>query len=208
VVAAVVTIGALALFEHPVEAYLTGGIGAAGAGDLLMLLLNPAVSALGFLLFEERRMLRDHAVEIVTALVPAALLALLSAAAAAGALRLSREYALAVIPRSVTTPIAIPIAETLGANPGITAALVVITGLLGAIFGPALLDRLGFTSPVIRGVAIGASSHGIGAAALVATDPPAAAISGIAFALMATISAAAVSIVPICQALIRLAGGP
>ncbi|ARA93251.1 hypothetical protein AWN76_008810 [Rhodothermaceae bacterium RA] len=204
---ALVTLGALRLADAPLPAYRTGDLLHPGAGDLLMALLDPAVAALGVLLYRQRALLRACAAPLLGTLAVAAPLALATAALGAGLLGLSADYARAVIPRSVTTPIAIPIAEMLGAHPGITAAIVVLTGVLGAVFGPPVLDALGVRGPVARGLAIGASAHGIGTAALVAEDPPAAAVSGVAFALMAALSALAVGLPPVRDLLLAWATG-
>jgi putative effector of murein hydrolase/putative effector of murein hydrolase LrgA (UPF0299 family) len=177
----------------PFHDYIRHDPAAPGAGDLLMALLDPAVVALGFLLFSRRSLLRAHATEILFTVGAASLLALLSSALMARWLELSSDYALAVIPRSVTAPIAMPIAELLGADPGVTAALVVSTGVLGAVFGRPVLRALGFHDSVVQGVAVGASAHGIGTAALVADDARAAAVAGVSFALMGAFSTVAVA---------------
>ena len=171
-----------------------------------MWLLDPAVIALGFLLYEKYALLWAYTREMALALIPASVLSLFSSALGARLLHISREYALSLLPRSVTTPVAIPIAELLGANPGLTAALVVITGVLGAVFGIPVLDALKIDAPAARGIAIGASSHGIGTAALITEDPAAAAFSGVAFALMAAFSTAAVSIPSVHDALLAILG--
>ena len=178
------------------------------AGGLLMAFLAPAVVALGVLLYRKRALLQAYGVEVVLTLMAAAPLSLFSSALLARLLEIGTAPALATLPRSVTTPVAIPIAELLAANPGITAALVIITGVLGAVFGRPLLDALGVHQPVARGLAVGASAHGIGTAALVEREPSAAAISGIAFALMAAFSALAVSLPVVYDALHYLVGLP
>ena len=173
-----------------------------------MAFLAPAVVALGVLLYRKRALLRAYGVEVTLTLTAAAPLALFSSALLARLFGIGTALALATLPRSVTTPVAIPIAELLEANPGITAALVIITGVLGAVFGRPLLDTMGVRQPVARGLAVGASAHGIGTAALVEREPSAAAISGIAFALMAAFSALAVSIPAVYDALRYLVGLP
>ncbi len=204
VLSAVLAAATIEATGYSYASYLRPDVNAYGPGNLLMALLNPAVIALGFLLYRERMLLIRFAREILVSIGVAALLSLFTATFAARLLAVSTPYALAVIPRSVTTPIAIPIAEIFGANPGITAAFVVLTGVLGAIFGQMLLDFISKENPVVRGAAMGAASHGIGTAALVSTEPASAAVSGVAFALMGAISSLAVSIPPVFEALIRI----
>jgi putative effector of murein hydrolase len=73
---------------------------------------------------------------------------------------------LMVLPRMVTAPLAIPIAGLLGANVGLAATIVAVTGLLGASLGAPLLNMLGVRDPVARGLAVGTSAHGLGTAAM------------------------------------------
>jgi putative effector of murein hydrolase len=79
-------------------------------------------------------------------------------------------------------------AETLGASAGITAMLVILTGVLGAILSPLLSRTFRFEHASVIGIATGCSSHGIGTAALAPRSSTGAAFSGIAFALMAIFS--------------------
>jgi putative effector of murein hydrolase len=96
---------------------------------------------------------------------------------------LDRMLVLAVAPKSVSTPVAIEIARILGANVSITAVLVVTTGMVGAMIGPRLLTVLGVSDPVARGVAIGATSHATGTAAILQEGETQGAMSAIAMAL-------------------------
>jgi putative effector of murein hydrolase len=119
---------------------------------------------------------------------------------------LSVAYARALVPRSVTTPIALSIARLIDGDPSLTAVLVIVSGVVGALAARPLLERLGFDSPIALGVATGAASHGIGTAALLREAPRAAALSGIAFALTASISVALVSLPPVRGLLLLLTG--
>lgn len=76
------------------------------------------------------------------------------------------DLARALVPRSITVALALPIAAQLGAPAPIVAAGVCLTGLLGANFAQALLNRFGFSDPIARGLATAGSAHGLGTAAL------------------------------------------
>ena len=100
--------------------------------------------------------------------------------------------------KSATVPIAVEIAEIVHGNPMLTAALVVITGMMGASFGPWLMDRLGITNPITRGLALGTISHGQGTAQAAAESELSGAIAGVAMGLGAVCtSLAAPWIVPL-----------
>ena len=127
-------------------------------------------------------------------------------ALAARALRLSAALRLAVLPRQVTTPLAIAIAGMIGANPSIAAAIVVVTGLVVANFGRGLLDALGMRAPVARGLAMGAAGHGLGTAAM-AEEKEAFPFAAIAMALNAALSTVLVSVPAVRKLLLAVAGG-
>lgn len=92
-------------------------------------------------------------------------------------------------PKSVTTPIAMGIAEQLGGLPSLTAVLVILTGVLGAVVGPWMLDRLGIRDPFQRGTAMGVSAHGLGTAAIYQESTAAGASSGLAMGLSGLLTA-------------------
>jgi putative effector of murein hydrolase len=83
----------------------------------------------------------------------------------------------------VTTPIAISIVETIGGVAPLTAAIVVLTGCLGAVCGPEFCRRIGITSPVATGLAVGTAAHGIGTARMFEVDRLAGAVAGLAIGL-------------------------
>jgi len=173
-------------------------------GAVLAFFLRPAVVALGFALDTQRALLRAQVLALTVASSCAAVFALLATACAAGAMGLAPAYARALLPRSVTTPVALSMANYLGADPGLTAVVVILTGVLGALLSPFLASKFGLSSPFVHGVATGASSHGIGTAALARDYPIAAAFSGITFALMAIVSVALVSTPWVCRFLLTL----
>merc|ERR1712238_476414 len=73
---------------------------------------------------------------------------------------------LSVIPRNVTTPLAIAITNIIGGNVSIAVAVVVLTGIFGGTYGAKILSAMGITDPVSRGLAIGASAQGLGVASI------------------------------------------
>jgi putative effector of murein hydrolase/putative effector of murein hydrolase LrgA (UPF0299 family) len=192
--------------RFPLREYLALGGDARGPGNLLVWCLAPAVVALGLSLDRERELLRRAAVPLLTATAFAAAFSLFANAGLSRLFGLSVAYARALVPRSVTTPIALSIARLIDGDPSLTAVLVIVSGVLGALVARPLLERLGFHSPIALGVATGAASHGIGTAALLREAPRAAALSGIAFALTASISVALVSLPPVRTLLLLLTG--
>jgi predicted murein hydrolase (TIGR00659 family) len=133
-------------------------------GSIISFFLGPAVVALGVLLHEHWQTVRAHWASIGVSILAASLVGIVSAAGAAMALGASPEAVASLAPKSVTTPIAMGITAKLGGLEPLTAALVVSAGVLGAVLGPPFLRLLGVRDPLAYGLAMGASSHGIGTA--------------------------------------------
>lgn len=93
---------------------------------------------------------------------------------------LSKEMLLSLLPKSITTPMAIEVTEILGGQEGLTIVFVILTGILGATFAPFTLKVFKIKSPLAKGIGIGASSHGIGTSKAVELGDEVAAASGLA----------------------------
>ena len=85
-----------------------------------------------------------------------------------------------MIPKSVTTPIAIGISEQLGGIPSVTVAIVIVTGILGSILCPYLMKIFRIQNRIAAGIAIGTCSHAVGTTKAVEIGEVEGAMSGIA----------------------------
>ncbi len=112
-----------------------------------------------------------------------------SAVLTAWALGASHETLLALIPKSVTTPIAMGITEQIGGPPSLTAVFCILTGVVGAVAGPSLLDNFGVHRPAVRGFALGTAAHGIGTARAFQEHPEAGAFAGLALGIHGLVAA-------------------
>ncbi|MDK2594490.1 LrgB family protein [Pseudoalteromonas obscura] len=90
---------------------------------------------------------------------------------------------------SVTSPITLLITESLGGVPSIAAAMVILIGVFGGVFGLKLLTLLNISQPQAKGIALGVSCHAIGTAAAMEYHPLAGAFASVAMILSAIISA-------------------
>ncbi len=97
----------------------------------------------------------------------------------------SHEVLVSLAPKSVTTPVAMGISEKLGGLPSLTAVLVILTGILGAVIGGWLLTLLRIRDQRVVGLAIGVASHGIGTARALQLGELAGAFSALAMGLNA-----------------------
>ena len=161
-----------------------------GAGrDLMTTLLGPATIALAVPLYRQRHRLFTWWAPIGLGVVCGSVATVVTAVLFARFTSLDRMLVLAVAPKSVTAPVAIEIASILGTNLSLTAALVVVTGMVGAMMGAPLLTAMRVSSPVARGVAIGTTSHAQGTAAILQEGELQGSMSAIAMALAATFTA-------------------
>ncbi len=166
----------LQLFDLEYRDYARGG-------DILVFLLGPSVVALAIPLYQRREEIWKRKRPIMMGVFAGSLASILSACGLAWILGGSREVILSLAPKSVTTPIAISIVEKIGGIAPLTAALVVLTGCIGAVCGPEFCKRIGITSPVATGLAVGTSAHGIGTARMLEVDRLSGAVSGLAIGL-------------------------
>ena len=152
-------------------------------------LLGPATIALAVPLVARGRELRRLAVPIAGGILAGGVVAAGSAVAIGWALGASGQTLRSLAPKSITAPIAMGVAERIGGLPSLAAVLVVATGILGAVAGPALLRRLGFTDVRVIGLALGTASHGIGTARAFQDGPLCGSFAGLAMAVNGAASA-------------------
>jgi len=152
-------------------------------------LLGPATVALAVPLYRQFDRVRRSAVALIASIVTGSAVASVSAISVAWALGAGRETIVSIAPKSVTAPVAMGISEQLGGLPSLTAVLVILTGVLGAMLGPPLLNLIGIRDWAARGVAIGTASHGIGTARALQVSELAGAFAGLAMGLNALATA-------------------
>ena len=158
-------------------------------------LLGPATVALAVPLLEQLPRLKRLWLPLLGALVAGTLAATISAIGIGWLLGASKATLASLAPKSVTTPVAMGIAEQIGGLPSLTAVLVVSTGILGAATARYLFDALRITDPAVRGFALGTAAHGIGTARAFQVSEEMGAFAGLAMGLSALFSALVLSAV-------------
>ena len=156
-IAIVLLVAVLSATATPYAQYFDGA-------QFVHFLLGPATVALAVPLYRQLQRLKRLALPILAALVAGSLTAALSAYLIAGALGASLPTMHSLAPKSVTTPIAMAIAERLGGLSSLAAVLVILTGIVGAVCGSALIKLLRIEDDAATGFALGLASHGIGTA--------------------------------------------
>ena len=152
-------------------------------------MLGPATVALGMPLFDNLHRVRKALLPLLAALTAGSLTAVVSVLVIAKVTGLSPVMMASLAPKSTTAPVAIGIAEGLGGEPTITAVLVLLTGIFGAIIATPLLNLLKIHDWRARGLSVGVAAHGIGTARAFQVNETAGAFAGIGMGLNAVLTA-------------------
>lgn len=177
ITSAAVIIVLLSLFDVQYEKYEK-------STEIISFMLAPSVVALGWALYKQIELLKVHYASILISVVVGSLVGILSVLGIMRLLGASLQVEMSIVPKSVTTPIAILITERAGGITSLTAVVVIITGVLGSLVAPVLLRRLGVSDAIARGLAIGSSAHGLGTARAMELGAVEGAISGLAIGLV------------------------
>ena len=152
-------------------------------------LLGPATVALAIPLHSQFARLKRIALPLLVALVVGSLTASISAVVVGSLLGASDPTLLSLAPKSVTTPIAMGIAESIGGLPSLTAVLVILTGILGAVGASGIYAMLRIEDRAVQGFAVGIASHGIGTARAFQSSEEAGAFAALAMGLNGLLTA-------------------
>lgn len=152
-------------------------------------LLGPATVALGIPLYQNRGLVLRSILPMACALAAGSGAALVSAVFLARVLGAASAVVTSIAPKSVTAAVAMAISARLGGDPALTAVLVILTGIIGAVVVTPLLNLLRVTDKRARGFAAGVAAHGIGTARAFQVDPLAGTFAGIAMGLNALLTA-------------------
>jgi predicted murein hydrolase (TIGR00659 family) len=181
-IAVTVLVAFLTLTATSYETYFAGA-------QFVHFLLGPATVALAIPLYTQFRRVRAMLLPVVVGLLAGSLTAVLSAVFVGRLFGASSSTQLSLAPKSVTTPIAMGIAERIGGIPSLTAVLVIVTGIIGAVGARYVFDAMKLRDPAIRGFAIGVASHGIGTARAYQVNEQSGAFAALAMGLNGALTA-------------------
>ena len=170
------------------------------AADLIGKVLGPATVALAVPIHRHRRILLGSLVPALAGITAGVLVTLGVALVLGRLLGFDEQLQLALAVKSTTAPVALELTRIIGGSLTLAAALVIATGMVGAMFGQWLMDRLGIDHPLARGLAMGTVSHGQGTAQAVTEGELQGAIAAVAMGLAAIVTTLVVP--PIAASLI------
>eukprot|EP00271_Cylindrocystis_brebissonii_P012125 TRINITY_DN3023_c0_g1_i1.p1 TRINITY_DN3023_c0_g1~~TRINITY_DN3023_c0_g1_i1.p1 ORF type:complete len:608 (+),score=76.98 TRINITY_DN3023_c0_g1_i1:213-2036(+) len=176
-----------------------------GAGAILAMLIGPAVASLGFKVHSQRKLLERSTLQLFLVCLLVVPSGLLVTAAIGGVLGASIGVTASLLPATTTLGLAREMVTLLGGNKGLVVAGVTIAGTAGISTAAQLMAYWKVEGALARGMAVGASSHTLGASAIAVSEPQAAAVAGLALALKGTITVIAISYAPFRQLLLNIA---
>ena len=180
--AIVMLVAALKLTHTPYQTFFDGA-------QFVHFLLGPATVALAVPLYAQFDRLRAALLPLGASLLAGSLTAIVSAIGIAWLLGAGETTLLSLAPKSVTAPIAMGISEKIGGIPSLTAVLVIMTGVSGAMMAKYVLDALRIRDHGVRGFAVGVASHGIGTARAFQVSEQAGAFAGLGMGLNGLLTA-------------------
>ena len=176
IVGIVLVAAILLLFKIPYEAYNVGG-------EIINMFLAPATACLAAAIYTRINILKKYWLPILVGCAAGSAASMGSVYGMCRLFGLDDSLTISLIPKSVTTPIAVSIAEPAGGVVPVTVVAVIGTGILGSILAPYLIRIFRISDPVAAGLAIGASSHAVGTSKAIEIGEVEGAMSGLAIGI-------------------------
>lgn len=153
--ATLIIITILIIFDVPLAAYKKGG-------DFITLFLGPATTVLGYSIYKQLPLLKQYFIPIVLGCLMGSISSMTSVYLLCRLFDIDELLRSSLIPKSVTTPIAMEVSAALNGIPSITVAAVVVTGIFGSLICPILIKLFHLNNSIAAGVGIGTCSHAAG----------------------------------------------
>ncbi|HBW13625.1 MAG TPA: hypothetical protein DEF30_07400 [Proteiniclasticum sp.] len=166
----------LIVFEIPKETYDLGG-------SYILFLLGPATVVMAVPLYRQINLLKKDWLPILVGIFVGSATSVLSVIGLARLFGVNIEIAVSMLPKSVTTAIGMEVSKEIGGVVSLTVAVIVLTGILGAVMGPFILKILGIKDEVAQGVAMGTASHAVGTSKAMELGETQGAMSGLSIGI-------------------------
>lgn len=181
-IAEILIIFILLVFRIPFSAYNNGG-------TVINMFLGPITALLAYSIYRERKLVGEHLISILAGTIAGSFVSIATIVLLSTLFGLNDTLASSLIPKSVTTPIAIAISESLGGIRSLTVTALLFTGVAGNILAPFMIKIFRVKNRVAQGVAIGTASHVVGTSKALEMGEDIGAISSIALSFSGIITA-------------------
>lgn len=151
--------------------------------QLISFFLGPATVVLAVPMYRQRALLKTYLKPILLGILVSVLSSALCVTLLSLLLHTPKDLHLSLLPKSITTPIGLSVSTSIGGIPALTVVSIILTGIIGAIFSPLILKRIGVSHPIAKGVGIGASSHVVGTTSAIEMGEVEGAMSSLSIAL-------------------------
>lgn len=173
--------GFLSIFKIPYESYNAGGA-------IINMFLAPATACLAVSIYSKIQILKENWLPIVVGCTVGSVTSMGSVYLLCRLFRLDASMTASLIPKSITTPIAVEVSSAHGGIVPVTVIAVIFTGILGSIFAPFLIRLFGVKDPVAAGLSIGSCSHAVGTSRAIRLGEIQGAMSGLAIGICGIIT--------------------
>ncbi|WP_047154836.1 LrgB family protein [Aneurinibacillus tyrosinisolvens] len=154
-----------------------------GTKEMLGFFLGPATVGIAVPLYQNRAILFRNIIPSIAGIMAGSIVSITATILMLKGLHLSSEVIRSLSLKTITTPMAVEVAPIIHGNAILTAIFVVVTGMLGAMTGPWVMNKMGIYDPLSRGLALGVQAHGIGTAQAALEGRLQAAIAGVAMGI-------------------------
>jgi len=165
-----------------IEQYLAGG-------NLVSMFIGPVTVILALRIYLQRAQLKENIIPILGSCIAGSAASLISVWILCKLFRIDEIITVSMLPKSVTTAIALELSQRAGGLAGLTVTCLIITGICSASFSPFFIKIFKLNDPIAVGLAIGTSGHAIGTATAIELGEIEGAMSGLAMVLSGIISA-------------------
>ena len=176
IISIVLCIGVLLIFKIPYESYNEGG-------SIINMFLGPATACLAVYIYTKLELLKKNWLPILVGCAAGSLTSMVSVFLLCKLMGLDESMTMSLIPKSVTTPIAVSISGAHGGIVPVTVVAVIFTGILGSMLAPTLIRIFRMKDSITAGLAIGACSHAVGTSKAIEIGETEGAMSGLAIGI-------------------------
>lgn len=177
----------LNIFKIPYENYKIGG-------NAINYFLGPITIVLAVPLYRQFELLKKYKLEILIGISCGVIVSFISIVSIGKLFNTSTGIINSLIPKSITSPMGISLANTINGIQAVTVVCIILTGILGAIIAPTVFKLGKITNPIAKGVALGTSAHALGTSKAIEMGEVEGAMSGLSIGISGLIT---VIIVPI-----------